>query len=164
MESPSSEVLHHRKQGIKGLLEQDRLSFSIEADPSLSEAAVGSVNRQIREMRRPPGEVETEVKAPARVRERDLRYRIGVEMLPRSGILRVADGYLPALNRKGEPTSKRKPFFERRGGEDPSRHAGQAHPTYFDRYDDHSILSMPHYPPNGHAERSGLRSWFDCRT
>lgn len=115
MESPSSEVLHHRKQGIKGLLEQDRLSFSIEADPSLSEAAVGSVNRQIREMRRPPGEVETEVKAPARVRERDLRYRIGVEMLPRSGILRVADGYLPALNRKGEPTSKRKPFFERRG-------------------------------------------------
>ena len=89
-------------KGIKGLLEQDRLSFSIEADLSLSEAVVEAVNRQIREMRRPHGEAgsEGEAKAPARVRERDLRYRIEVEMLPRSGILRVADEYLAALNRK----------------------------------------------------------------
>ena len=32
---------------------------------------------------------------PARVRERDLRYRIEVEMLPRSGILRVATNTSP---------------------------------------------------------------------
>ena len=36
-------------KGIKGLLEQDRLSFSIEADLSLSDAVVDAVNRQIRE-------------------------------------------------------------------------------------------------------------------
>ena len=46
------------QKGIKGLLEQERLSFSIEADLSLSDAVVETVNRQILEMRRPHGEGE----------------------------------------------------------------------------------------------------------
>ena len=41
------------QKGIKGLLEQETLSFSIEADLSLSDAIINSVNRQIVEMRRP---------------------------------------------------------------------------------------------------------------
>ena len=151
--------------GIKGLLEQERLSFSIEADLSLSDSVVKFVDRQIREMRRPndAGVSQKQSKVPARVRERDLRYRIEVEMLPRSGVLRVADEYLAALNSKGEPTGKRKPFLERQGGRIYLRHEGQAHPTYFDRYLDHSILSMPHYPPHyPHlvAARRELESWL----
>ena len=47
------------QKGIKGLLEQERLSFSIEADLNLSDAVVETVNRQILEMRRPHGEVES---------------------------------------------------------------------------------------------------------
>ncbi len=153
------------QKGIKGLLEQERLSFSIEADLSLSDAVVESVDRQIREMRRPNGEVGSKErsKMPARVRERDLRYRIEVEMLPRSGILRVADEYLTALNSKGEPTGKRKPFLERQNERIHLRHEGQAHPTYFERYLDRSILSMPHYPPHyPHlaAVRRELESWL----
>ncbi len=153
------------QKGIKGLLEQERLSFSIEADLSLSDAVVEAVDRQIREMRRPNGEGESKErsKMPARVRERDLRYRIEVEMLPRSGILRVADEYLTALNSKGEPTGKRKPFLERQHERIHLRHEGQAHPTYFDRYLDRSILSMPHYPPHyPHlaAARRELESWL----
>ena len=153
------------QKGIKGLLEQERLSFSIEADLSLSDAVVEAVNRQILEMRRPHGEGESKErsKLPARVRERDLRYRIEVEMLPRSGLLRVADEYLAALNSKGEPTGKRKPFLERQDERIHLRHEGQAHPTYYDRYLDHSILSMPHYPPHyPHlaAARRELESWL----
>ena len=153
------------QKGIKGLLEQERLSFSIEADLSLSDAVVEAVNRQILEMRRPHGEGESKEKSkiPARVRERDLRYRIEVEMLPRSGLLRVADEYLAALNSKGEPTGKRKPFLERQDERIHLRHEGQAHPTYYDRYLDHSILSMPHYPPHyPHlaAARRELESWL----
>ena len=153
------------QKGIKGLLEQERLSFSIEADLSLSNAVVEAVNRQILEMRRPHGEGESKErsKLPARVRERDLRYRIEVEMLPRSGLLRVADEYLAALNSKGEPTGKRKPFLERQDERIHLRHEGQAHPTYYDRYLDHSILSMPHYPPHyPHlaAARRELESWL----
>ena len=46
------------RKGIKGLLQQERLSFSIEADLQLSDPVVESVNRQILEMRRPSGEGE----------------------------------------------------------------------------------------------------------
>jgi predicted ATPase len=101
-------------------------------------------------------------KIPARVRERNLRYRIEVEMLPKSGVLRVAEEYLAALNSKGVPTGKRKPFLECQDERIHLRHEGQAHPIYYDRYLDHSILSMPHYPPHYphlEAARRELESW-----
>ncbi len=153
------------EKGIRGLIEQERLVFSIEADLHLSDTVVESVDRQIRDMRQPSGDAAsgTVRKIPARVRERDLRYRIEIEMLPGSGILRVTDEYLAALNREGEPTGKRKPFVERQGEKIHLRLEGQAHPTYYDRYLDHSILSMPHYPPHyPHlvAVRRELESWL----
>ena len=151
--------------GIRGLVERERLVFSIEADLHLSDAVVESVNRQIRDMRRPSGDATSAQagKAPARVRERDLRYRIEIEMLPGSGVLRVTDEYLAALNANGEPTGKRRPFVERQGEKIHLRLEGQAHPTYYDRYLDHAILSMPHYPPHyPHlvAARRELESWL----
>lgn len=153
------------ERGLKGLVEQDRLTISIEADLHLSDAVVDAVNRQIREMRRPSGELRSDetVKTLAQVRERDLRYRIEVEMRPRSGVLRVTDEYLAALNAQGEPTGKRRPFIERQDEKIHLRLEGQAHPTYYDRYLDHSILSMPHYPPHyPHlvAVRRELESWL----
>ena len=153
------------RAGIKGLIEQDRLVFSIEADLELSTAVVDAVERQIRDMRRPSRETSAHEpgKPRARVRERDLRYRIEIEMLPKSGVLRVADEYLAALNSKGEPTGTRKPFFERRGEKIHLRLEGQGHPTHYDRFLDHSILSMPHYPPHyPHlvAARRELESWL----
>lgn len=48
------------QKGIKDLLEQERLSFSIEVDLILSDVVVKSVNRQILEMRRPHGAVESQ--------------------------------------------------------------------------------------------------------
>ena len=152
------------EKGIKGLLEQERLCFSIEADLRLSDAIITAVNRQIYEMRRPANKDEHEKEnKPLPVRERDLRYRIEVEMLPQSGILRVTDEYLAALNTKGEPTGKRKPFIERQGEKIHLRLEGQAHPTYYDRYLDQTILSMPHYPPHyPHlvAARRELENWL----
>lgn len=152
-------------KGLKGLVEESQLSFSIEADLYLSDAVVSAVNRQIREMRRPSSEGHSDEtgKTVAQVRERNLRYRIEIEMLPKSGVLRVSDEYLAALSEKGEPTRKRKPFIERQGEKIHLRLEGQAHPTYFDRGLDHSILSMPHYPPHyPHlvAARRELESWL----
>ena len=158
-------------KGIKGLVEQDRLVFSIEADLRLSDAVVDAVNQQVRDMRHPASPKSSAAappesrdgRQPDPVRERDLRYRIEVEMLPRSGVLRVADEYLAALNSRGEPTGKRKPFFERQGEKIHLRLEGQAHPTHYDRLLDHSILSMPHYPPHyPHlvAARRELESWL----
>ncbi len=160
------ESFHIGKQGIAGLLDRDRLTFSIEADLQISDAVAEAVDRQIREMRRRPqddGSKET-TKRVAGVRERNLRYRVEVEMLPRTGILRVADEYLAALNSRGEPTGKRKPFIERHGDQRLHlRHEGQAHPTYYDLYLDHTILSLPHYPPHyPHliAARYELERWL----
>ena len=152
------------QNGIKGLLEQTHLSFTIEADLRLSDVVVEGVNEQIREMRHPSGEVTAKESSKVpRVRERDLRYRIEIEMRPKSGLLLVADEYLAALNATGEPTRKRKPFIERQGQKIHLRLEGQAHPTYYDRYLDHTILSMPHYLPHyPHlaATRRELESWL----
>ena len=77
------------------------------------------VNRQIREMRRARPAVTVNEKVVdldagslSFVREKNLRYRIEVEILPKLGILRVADEYLTALTAEGKPTGKRKPFLE----------------------------------------------------
>lgn len=154
------------EQGIKGALERERLSFSIEVDVRLSDAVVEAVNRQIKEMRRSSSqtsEAGEEAKTASAVRERNLRYRIEVEMLPKSGILRVADEYLAALTDKGEPTGRRRPFLSREGNRLHLRLEGQAHPSYYERYLDHSILSLPHYPPHyPHlvAMRKELENWL----
>lgn len=84
-------------------------------------------------------------------------------MLPRSGMLRVADEYLAALTARGEPTGKRTPFIERKGEKLHLRLEGQAHPTYYDLFLDHTLLSMPHYPPHyPHlvAARRELENWL----
>ncbi len=154
------------EQGIKGALEKERLSFSIEVDVRLSDAVVEAVNRQVKEMRRSSsqeGEAGEEAKTASPVRERNLRYRIEVEMLPRSGILRVADEYLAALTDRGEPTGRRRPFLSREGNRLHLRLEGQAHPSYYERFLDHSILSLPHYPPHyPHlvAMRKELENWL----
>ena len=151
--------------GIRGLMEQERLAFSIEADLRLSDAVVDAVNRQIREMRHPAVEGHSDAggNGSARVRERELRYRIEIEMIPRSGFLRVTDEYLAALNSQGEPNGKRKPFIERQGDKIHLRLEGQAHSAQYERYLDRTILSMPHYPPHHPhlaAARRELESWL----
>ncbi len=152
--------------GIKGLLAQDSLSFSLEVDFTLSDGVVATVNRQVRELKRstdPKGDQPDSDSQQAPVRERDLRYRIEIEMLPRSGILRVADESLAALNSRGEPTGRREPFLSRKDDRLHLRLERQSHPTYLDRYLDHSILSLPHYAPHyPHmvAARMELGSWL----
>ena len=153
------------KEGIKSLLEEETVSFSIEVDVRLSPKIVESVNRQIQETRRPPLDEDASVskRSPPTVRAKDLRYRIEIEMLPKSGILRVADEYLAALNTKGELTQKRKPFLEQVDNQLHLRMDGQAHPTHYARGLSYSILSMAYYPPHHPhlvAMRQELASWF----
>lgn len=137
-------------EGITGLLARESASFTIEADVELSDMVIDSVNQQIREMKR-SGMADAPVQnGLSFVRERNLRYRIEVEILPKTGILRVADEYVTALNANGEPTGKRKAFLDK-GEEDNRLHLrmeGQAHPTYYERFLDHSILTLPLYPPH----------------
>jgi predicted ATPase len=136
---------------LDSLLGKDSASFSIEVDVKLSDGVVDAVNRQIRDMRKgksADGDSRDEIKAQASVRERYLRYRIEVEILPKSGILRVADEHLTALTAQGEATKARRPFLEKVKNRLHLRMEGQAHPTYYERYLPHSVLSLPLYPPH----------------
>jgi len=174
------ESFHFGPRGIEGLLEQESVSFSIEVDIKLSESLVAKVNNLIAAMKQPRDSEETQKvceqaensrKPPAEkrssprmeVKERNLRYRIEVEMLPRSGILRVRDEYLAALNEKNEPTGARRPFIEREGNRLHLRMEGQSHPRFFEMGLDHTVLSVPHYAPHHPhltAAREELSSWL----
>lgn len=146
--------------GIEGLLKRENVSFSFEVDIELSKSVVAMVDKQIRDMKRTKTNgSDSEVF----VRERYLRYRVEIEILPRSGILRVADEYLAALNVNGEPTKRRNPFFERVKDRIQLRLEGQGHPTYNELYLDHTILSRQLYPPHyPHlaAVRQEFASWY----
>jgi predicted ATPase len=163
--------------GIEALLKRKSASFSIEVDVELSSDTIDSVNRQVREMRtrkaeeatstrpdssadareggeEPPRlesrarDEEKDAKGLALVREKYLRYRIEIEILPKSGILRVADEYLAALKPNGDVNNARRPFLDRTNERLYLRMEGQAHPTYHERYLDHSVLALPLYPPH----------------
>ena len=156
------------KEGIKSLLERESVSFSIEVDVQLSTGVIESVNQRIQEIRETAAKNTQSVDKPVSdrrlpVREKDLRYRIEVEMLPQFGILRVADEYLVALSAKGQPKGNMKPFLERIENRLHLRMEGQAHPLYYERYLDYSILSRSHYPPHyPHliAMQQELANWF----
>ena len=140
-------------EGIKTLLEKERVSFSIEIDVQLSTAVIDSVNQRIQKIRETAEKDAQNVDNPVSrrslpVREKDLRYRIKIEMIPKLGILRVADEYLAALSADGKPKQNRRPFLERMGNRLHLRMEGQSHPLYYERYLDFSILSRSHYPPH----------------
>jgi len=106
------ESFSFHEKGLEGLLDEESLSFRVEVDFTLSDTIVNAVNRQVRELKRPPEAKREQEGKEARqtpVRERFLRYCIEIEMLPRSGILRVADEYLAALNRKVNPLASASP-------------------------------------------------------
>jgi len=132
-------------RGIAGHLERDSLQFEIELDVELSRRSVERVEKQIAAMRSGNG---VDSKEGGYVKERLLRYRLQVEILPRSGILRVADEYLAALTDDGQPKTSRKAFIERIESRLRLRLEGQAHPTDHEIGLDHTLVSRPLYPPH----------------
>jgi predicted ATPase len=148
-------------EGIPGHLKQENLSFAIEVDVELSAPTIATVERQIAEMRK--GNEASKVKPGRYVKERFLRYRLAVEILPETGVLRVADEFLAALKENGELRASRNPFLEKKDRRLSLRLEGQAHPTYHEIGLDNTVISRPLYPPHyPHlvALRQELSAWF----
>ena len=137
----------------------------MEADIELSEAVIVAVNREVQQMdrtatRRSGSDTSNKRTPQTIVRHRYLRYRIEVEMAPRSGELRLDNEYLGALTRDGKP-KRTKPFIERRDDLIWLRREGEHNPGCHDRLD-YSLLSRPHYPPHHPhvvAARREFESW-----
>ena len=130
-------------RGLAGLLDSEKLQLSIEVDVQLSERTIAQVEKQIVEMRAGNG-----AEPRLTVKERFLRYRLELEILPRSGILRLADEFLAALRDDGKIKESRRPFIEKQDGQLRLRLEGQAHPTYHEIGLDHTLVSRPLYPPH----------------
>jgi predicted ATPase len=146
-------------KGIAGAVEQAQIDFEMEVDVELSPRTIERVEHRIAEMRSGNG---SETKRPTPIKERLLRYRVRIEILPRSGILRVADEYVGPLRDNGEIKQSRKAFIEKQGTRLHLRLEGQAHPTYHELGLDHTLVSRPWYPPHyPHlaALRQELEDW-----
>ena len=146
-------------EGIEGLLRQEALSFSLEGDFRLSDPTVEAVTQQIRELRHPSN---CEESVSGVIQERDLRYRIVIEICPKTGILSVTDEYLAALDERGTPRRTRPPFLEWQGHKIFLHREDQTQPALYDSRPNRSWLSVPHYPPHyPHltAIRHELESW-----
>jgi len=152
--------------GLEGLAKKESVSFQFEVDIDLSPAVIEAVNREILETKRGPvseGNGGESKRPTSFIHHNRLRYRIELGITPRSGVLHVADEYLVALGHDGQPKARPQPFLERVSGRIHLRMEGQSHPTYFDRYLDHAIVSRPHYAPHyPHltALKKELQSWF----
>jgi predicted ATPase len=126
---------------------------------------IAAVNKEILETKRgqPPDGNGSNGKAISFIHHQSLRYRIEVGISPKSGALHIADEYLVALGKDLQPKSRPQPFLERVKDRIHLRMEGQSHPTYFERYLDHAIVSRPHYAPHyPHltALKKELQSWF----
>ena len=150
--------------GLRGLLDRERLHLSIEADIELSEALVDAVNREIQQMdgsapwpwggRAPNGRTAPRMT----VHQRNLRYRIEVEMAPRSGELRLSNENLVALTRNGK-LKRVQPFIKRRDDFIWVRREGENDWQVYDRMND-SFLARPYYPPH-HPHLVAVRREFE---
>lgn len=148
------EAFSYGDKGMVGLLAQPTARFSIEVDVELPQMTVEKVERRIRQMREGlPGDEAKSESLKRTVTERRLRYRLTVEAVTETGMLRVLDEQLAALKRDWTPKDRhaRKPFIER-VSEDRLRlrMEGQARPTEYQIGLDYTLTSMdlyaPHYP------------------
>lgn len=145
------EAFDYSRDGIEGLLRKESIAFTIEVDVELSGGVVSHVEEQIRTYRSGLAE-GGRAKVSRRVTERFLRYRLSVEMLPKSGVLRVKDEELLALKkeRNGQlsPDEKRRPFIEHVHDRLRLRMEGQARPTEHELGLNYTLVSQSLYPPH----------------
>ncbi|MBI2886624.1 MAG: AAA family ATPase [Chloroflexi bacterium] len=153
------EAFSYGPGGLEELLKMQSARLTIEADVELSRPVIEAVETRVRQLQEGlPG-----VRPRQRVKERFLRYRVTVEIVPETGVLRIVDEYLAALNLQGQPSRNRPPFIELQQEKLHLRLEGQAHPTYHDLGLDYTLVSSQLYPPHfPHiaALREELSRWY----
>lgn len=165
------ESFYYGDEGYEKLLGNNTAEIHFEVDVELSPDIVNSVGKLIAEKRKG---MDSEEKPKKRITEKYLRYVSTIQILPKTGHLRVLDESLRALKKNGEEKA-RTPFLEKVSVSGKERlhlrMEGQAHPMYYDLGLDHAMLSMalyePHYP-HITAFRQELSTWrfyyFEPRT
>jgi predicted ATPase len=146
----SLEAFQYDATGIKGLLQRESAQFTVEVEVELSRQVVEEVERRIYEMRKGLPDDTEGSQIRRRILEPILRYKITVETIPQSGVLRVLDEKLVALTADGREKAPhaRKPFIYQAEGRLRLRMEGQARPTEHPIGLDYTLVSQPLYPPH----------------
>ena len=142
------ESFTYSENGIEGLLRKERVSFSFSVDIELSDSLISQINKEINDMRKGLDPKNGKIKIIPAVKEKFLRYDLEVEFLPSQGFLRVFNESVTALKPDLTENKKRKPFLEKNENRLSLRMEGQAHPVFHDIGLDHTVLSLPLYPPH----------------
>ncbi len=145
--------------GIESLLQKDKARLTLEVDVELSDSVVRRIEQRIAEVRSD----EKGERKRIRVRERLVRYRLELEINPKTGHISVADEYAAALKPDLTPKKSVVPFISNDGERLRLKMERNAHPYYFDRHLDYSILSSPLYAPyypHLNALKLELSEWF----
>ena len=162
------ELLPIGPEGIEHRAGEAAASFRIEADIELSRHTVARVQSEIRGLGvtgdgdGAEGGSRPGASGRRYLRERNLRYAIEVEVIPRMRVLRLLDESLSALRQDGELKQSRNPYAERVGQKVHLRPETQSHPLLFRVGIDHAIISRPLYAPHyPHllAAKYELQSW-----
>jgi len=136
------ESFYYGDEGYEKLLGNNTAEIHFEVDVELSPDIVNSVGKLIAEKRKG---MDSEEKPKKRITEKYLRYVSTIQILPKTGHLRVLDESLRALKKNGEEKA-RTPFLEKVSVSGKERlhlrMEGQAHPMYYDLGLDHAMLSM----------------------
>ncbi|RKX69463.1 recombinase RecF [candidate division WOR-3 bacterium] len=139
------ETFFYGDEGFERMISKSCLSCLFEIDVELSDSTINEVNRLVREKR---SGLEKGSQVRGMVKERYLRYRLVIEMLPKTGHLRVIDEALYALRSNGEIKRSRSPFLERKKNHFVLRMEHKAHPIHFQVGLDYTIVSTPLYEPH----------------
>ena len=143
------EAFYYGDQGLRGLLAQPAVEFTIEVDVELSPDVVEAVERRIREVREGlPEEGGAAGSFRRRVTESLLRYTLTVQMMVDSGYLRVINEQLVALKRDETVKASRRAFIEPVEGRLRLRLDGQARPMEHEVGLYYALISTPLYPPH----------------
>lgn len=157
------ESFYYSDKGFDKLLETDAAEAHFEVDVELSRRVIEQVEKTIADKRKG---IEPEGKPKRRISERFLRYSLTLQILTKTGHLRVLNEQLVALKKTGEQKA-RKAFLEKVSSSGKERlhlrvEGHQAHPTYYDLGLDYTIASTalyePHYPHMTAFQRE-LSTW-----
>lgn len=150
-------------RGMEQQVKAPELRFRVECDLELHPDIVASVNQGL-EARESVADAEASY---TRVTETRLRYELEIGLHPSSGVLRVVDERLVALNADWTPKASRSAFLERRELKDGrtryvARVERQSHPRYFEPDRPRTLLSElsdPVYHPHVVAAAREIASW-----
>ena len=145
--------------GIQGLLAKEYVSFTFEVDVEVSQRAIDTVSK----LTITDTAFRDALENIKNLRQTIWRYRISIEVQPRSGMLNIVDESLEELNLEGEPATRRIWM-----GRDRMELQWEGGGTRFDSKMNYSMFLTPNYIPFSALKpywllltiRQELSNWF----